>query len=167
MLRNEIRRNGVQRHGCKNDSKTVAKPRYIQIDRLPSGAASTRGVGRVGSTAFRAAKIGRHPTPGIFPDFQFICRHKARTSGRGQCKTRARNANAIVVAIADRNLAYIRPKQRVDTLFLLNFKHPWNIRLRSCFPTRKQKNTQFRCKKKNRWHRSTLPLENSETTRYV
>lgn len=57
--------------------------------------------GPVGSRPFASVKSAQSPRPpGIFPDFQFICRHKART-GHGQWGNakRSRNANVgIVVA---------------------------------------------------------------------
>lgn len=74
----------------KTISKTVAKPReYTRANRSSSFRAErersvrqrdkhARGGDGSRDLCARPVKSVRAPAPGIFPDFQFICRHKAR-----------------------------------------------------------------------------------------
>lgn len=109
-----------------------------RIDRLPSGRSAERSVrqrdkharggGSDGSRDLcaRPVKSVRAPAPGIFPDFQFICRHKARMpaaavdNGRETRNDREMQALPIVIGPV--------PCCPSDTgggaRFLSNFKHP-------------------------------------------
>ena len=118
----EIRRNGraaartekrfenggeTTRYMCANRSSSFRATHAIRWRRSKGseGGGGAKGPrakrGPVGSRPFASVKSAQSPRPpGIFPDFQFICRHKART-GHGQWGNakRSRNANVgIVVA---------------------------------------------------------------------
>lgn len=118
----EAKRGGTERTGA--NAKTIRKrsqnhDTYKSIVFLPDAVGGGRWC--VGSMTFRTGKTGRHPTPDIFPDFQFICRHKARTGPSSpppeQWQTRARNANAIVVAIAGQRGRARAPSSAAGVLF--------------------------------------------------
>lgn len=131
----------------KTISKTVAKPReYTRANRSSSfraererdrygsetntrGGASGEGNSR--DLCARSVKSVRAPAPGIFPDFQFICRHKARMPAAAVDNGRETRNDRVEMQALPIVIGPV-PCCPSDTgggaRFLSNFKHPWNIR---------------------------------------
>lgn len=83
-------------------------------------------MGRGGSRDLcaRSVKSVRAPAPGIFPDFQFICRHKARMPVDNGRETRNDRVEMQALPIVIGPVPCCPSDTGGGARFLSNFKHP-------------------------------------------
>lgn len=127
----------VRKNDFENGGETARIHARESIVFLPGGA-RTRSVrqrdkhawrsewGGYGSRDLcaRSVKSVRAPAPGIFPDFQFICRHKARMPVDNGRETRNDRVEMQALPIVIGPVPCCPSDTGGGARFLSNFKHP-------------------------------------------